>query len=706
MKGKNMNLLYKTTLFFSNTIIILLLFFASYGTNLPLVKPVSALEIDSAIVAFNKIAPANGATISLPASTYYLLQWTDAKTPSTDRYQYCIDQTNNNSCDNNKWITRNSLYSGAPNEFTLTAGKTYYWQVRTRDAGTVANGGTWWSFKISGSPPALNKTTPTNAATISFPSSTYYLLEWTDLGIASTDRYQYCIDQTNNNSCDNNKWITRNSLYSGAGEFSLTAGKTYYWQVRARDAGTVANGGTWWSFKISGSPPALNKTTPANGSSIPMPASVYYLLQWTDLSIPITDRYQYCIDQTNNNSCDNNKWITRNSLYSGTGEFILSYGKTYYWQVRARDAGTVANGGTWWSFSIQPLAAAPAVSSILRTTPSTSSTNATSVVFTVTFSQAVTGVDISDFSLTTTGVAGASISSVNGVNNTNTRTVTVNTGTGNGTLRLNLIDNDSIKNSQNSPLGGVGSGNGSFAGQVYTIDKSNPSIVSIVRTTPATATTDATSVVFTVTFSQAVTGVDSTDFSLTTTGVAGAFIDSVSGVDNTTTRTVTVNTGTGNGTIRLDVADDDTILNSFTTPLGGSGVGNGSFTSGEVYTIDKTLPAPNVISIVRTTPPDATTDAVSVIYTITFDQAVTGVDISDFLLTIGVIPDASIVSVDGVDNTTTRTITINTGTGDGTIRLNFVDDDTVQNIQFTPIGGVGAGNGSFTSGEVYTIDKP
>ena len=52
--------------------------------------------------------------------------------------------------------------------------------------------------------------------------------------------------------------------------------------------------------------------------------------------------------------------------------------------------------------------------------------------------------------------------------------------------------------------------------------------------------------------------------------------------------TVVVNTGTGIGTLRLDVIDDDTIQDATTgKPLGGTGTGNGNFFSGQVYTMQK-----------------------------------------------------------------------------------------------------------------------
>ena len=103
--------------------------------------------------------------------------------------------------------------------------------------------------------------------------------------------------------------------------------------------------------------------------------------------------------------------------------------------------------------------------------------------------------------------------------------------------------------------------------------------------------TAATSVDFTVTFSEDVTGVDMTgqafdDFALTTSpGITGASITGVSGTG--AIYTATVNTGSGNGTMRLDVIDNDTILDGAGNPLGGTGIDNGNFTSGEFYKVHK-----------------------------------------------------------------------------------------------------------------------
>jgi hypothetical protein len=46
-----------------------------------------------------------------------------------------------------------------------------------------------------------------------------------------------------------------------------------------------------------------------------------------------------------------------------------------------------------------------------------------------------------------------------------------------------------------------------------------------------------------------------------------------------------VGTGSGDGTIRLDLLDDNSIVDSSSNPLGGAAAGDGNFTSGEVYTV-------------------------------------------------------------------------------------------------------------------------
>ncbi|NJO42815.1 MAG: DUF4347 domain-containing protein [Cyanobacteria bacterium CRU_2_1] len=336
----------------------------------------------------------------------------------------------------------------------------------------------------------------------------------------------------------------------------------------------------------------------------------------------------------------------------------------------------------------------PEVSSIARIQPATTADAV--VQYSVVFNQVVTGVDPEDFLLVArNAVAGAGIVNVTGSGTT--YTVEVNTGTGNGTLQLNLIDNDSIANAANEvPLGGTGTGNGNATGEIYTIDKTPPSVVSIERKDLNPTAADL--VTYTVTFDQLVTGVDSGDFRVAPNGITGASLVSVTPVGNIS-YDVVVNTGTGNGELRLNLADDDSIVNNLQVPLGGSGTNNGNFTTGDVYTINKTVPL--VSSIVLNSPNP--TNSPTVTYTVTFSQNVSGVDANDFSLIPNGVSGASITSITPV-NGSTYTLTVNTGSGDGTLILAVNDNDTIQNALSVPLGDRGEGNGSVTS-TAYTLIK-
>ena len=121
---------------------------------------------------------------------------------------------------------------------------------------------------------------------------------------------------------------------------------------------------------------------------------------------------------------------------------------------------------------------------------------------------------------------------------------------------------------------------------------------------------------FTVTFSEAVAGVDAADFTLTKTGTVTGSVASVSG--SGATYTVSVGSVAGDGTLRLDIDDDDSIVDVVGNPLGGGGAHD--YTGGQAYTIDNT--PPSVISINRTD--SDPTNASSVGFAIAFSETVTG----------------------------------------------------------------------------------
>ena len=111
--------------------------------------------------------------------------------------------------------------------------------------------------------------------------------------------------------------------------------------------------------------------------------------------------------------------------------------------------------------------------------------------------------------------------------------------------------------------------------------EAHPYIVSITRADASP--TSADSINFNVTFSEPVDNVHDYDFHVATTGtISGAIVTGITG-DNTN-GTVTVSTGTGSGTIRLDVLDGVGIVDMGGQPLSGL-----PFTSGETYTVTESV---------------------------------------------------------------------------------------------------------------------
>lgn len=115
-------------------------------------------------------------------------------------------------------------------------------------------------------------------------------------------------------------------------------------------------------------------------------------------------------------------------------------------------------------------------------------------------------------------------------------------------------------------------------------------MTSINRQSPTTTSTNATSVTHRVTFSEKVSGVDSTDFLATkVSGTVGGIISSVVAVGTTgTTYDVKTSSITGDGTLRLDLKSSSTGI----TDQGSNAI-SGGYTQGQTYTIQSSNLPPN-----------------------------------------------------------------------------------------------------------------
>jgi hypothetical protein len=265
----------------------------------------------------------------------------------------------------------------------------------------------------------------------------------------------------------------------------------------------------------------------------------------------------------------------RVSVNTGNGDGLLWLDLGYPGTIKDYATNPLAGG-----FESLPYQITKTPPSALSITPvSANPTNATSVDFTVAFSESVTGVDVGDFALTTTGITNAFVIGVSGSGDT--YIVTVNTGSGDGTIRLDLIPNGTILDNLLTPLS-----DGYTSGQVSTIEKTPPIVLSSARVSTSPTTNET--VDFTATFSEPVTGVDINDFSLTTSGtIAGATVTSVTPV-SANVYTARVNTGTGSGTIRLNVLANGSVLDVALNPF------TVDFITGEGYTIVETLTVQSV----------------------------------------------------------------------------------------------------------------
>jgi hypothetical protein len=110
-------------------------------------------------------------------------------------------------------------------------------------------------------PEAFSKAAPLTGTTEDTNGLT---LTWTPSPGATS--YEYCLDTTNNNSCDTT-WTSTPTL--SALVSSLTPNTPYTWQVRARNAtgSTDADTGVWWNFTTTASTARVNVALAANGGS-------------------------------------------------------------------------------------------------------------------------------------------------------------------------------------------------------------------------------------------------------------------------------------------------------------------------------------------------------------------------------------------------------------------------------------------------------
>ncbi|MES2649735.1 MAG: T9SS type A sorting domain-containing protein [Bacteroidota bacterium] len=334
---------------------------------------------------------------------------------------------------------------------------------------------------------------------------------------------------------------------------------------------------------------------------------------------------------------------------------------------------------------------APLVSSINRQQPLSETTSGSSVTFRVTFNEKVTGLDATDLAVTTiSGTVGASIASnaVVAVGTAGTTyDVTVSSLSGAGSFRLDL------KSSGTNIADAAGNviTTGYTSGQGYTLTTSTSptlSSVTIASNNP--------------TISLAKPG-DVVTLNFTASVPVNTPVVTIAGKSVTVTSTGTNSYAASYTMLSTDATGVVPFTINFTSTSGVAGSQVTTTTNGSKVTFDKT--APVVSGINRQLPFTETTAGPSVTFRVSFNEKVTGVDATDFVITTtsgtvgSSIASNAVVAVGTAG--TTYDVTVSSLSGGGSFRLDLKGSGTA--IKDAAGNAITTG---FTAGQNYTLSQP
>ncbi|MED5550353.1 MAG: DUF4347 domain-containing protein, partial [Pseudomonadota bacterium] len=246
---------------------------------------------------------------------------------------------------------------------------------------------------------------------------------------------------------------------------------------------------------------------------------------------------------------------------------------------------------------------APTLTAFARNTPAAENTNADTLIFDITFDSTVQNVTADDFTITGTTATGV----IGGTGAAYTLTISGGDLAGlTGTVGLDLAGGQNITDA---------AGNAVPAGepatdQTYSVENTEPRIASIIRQTPAAATTNADSLVFRVTFDRPVQNVDTTDFAATASTATASNV----AANSTSQYDVTLSGGnltSFDGSVGLGFAGGQDIQDLLTNPL----TNTAPTGANESYAVDNTAPAGFSVSFGQDPVTGAIENAISFTFT-------------------------------------------------------------------------------------------
>ncbi|MCX6132216.1 MAG: FG-GAP-like repeat-containing protein [Ignavibacteriales bacterium] len=276
-------------------------------------------------------APSNTST---SISTSPLLSWKGVDGATSFRIQVSTSSSFTTTL-----VDDSTLLTGSKQITGLLNNTIYYWRVCGLNWGGQGPYSSTWSFTTVKAPPiSVALFSPPNGSS-GITNNT--LLSWTQIRDASG----YAIQVSKSTSFTSLAFedTTLTDVYRQVS--TLQNGTTYYWRVRARNAGGYGPYSPIWSFATVPAPPAaIGLQAPTNGS---LSNSVSLSLVWFGISG--VDSYHVQVSSDVNFSV----LLVDDTALVSTAKQVGPFqnNTTYFWRVRGKNAGGYGTYSPTWSFT-------------------------------------------------------------------------------------------------------------------------------------------------------------------------------------------------------------------------------------------------------------------------------------------------------------------------------------------------------------------
>jgi hypothetical protein len=215
----------------------------------------------------------------------------------------------------------------------------YYWRVQSRTSLVTSNWSSVWNFTtvpaVSGAPVLVS---PSNGAVNVAMNAVF---EWNAVAGAASYHLQASTVSGFTSLAIDQSGITVTS-YQSTG---LAANTQYYWRVNTTNSGGTSGWSAVWSFTtVTPAPPAPVLASPANGT---IGVVLNTAVSWNASAGALTYGLQVSTSPSFSPTTIDQNGITSTSFSLGG----LSNATTYYWRVRASNAGGTSDWSNSWSFT-------------------------------------------------------------------------------------------------------------------------------------------------------------------------------------------------------------------------------------------------------------------------------------------------------------------------------------------------------------------